>query len=103
MFGYAPDGVTVQVHGDGPFNQAWVHPAFSLEWMPPVSGFGTAPPSMFAFRKGDTVSTPRGSGEVLQGYRTGNNIQYEIYSAERGLFMADEKDMKRAPAEGQQR
>lgn len=98
MFGYAPDGATVQVHGNGPFNQAWLGRTVSLEptFFPGSEG---ASPSSFAFRKGETVSTPRGPGEVLQGYASGSLVQYEIHSADKGIFMVDEGDMKRLPAE----
>lgn len=98
MFGYAPDGATVQVHGDGPFNQAWLGRAVSLE--PEIFlGSEGALPSSFTFRKGETVSTPRGPGEVLQGYAIGNLVQYVIHSADKGIFMVDERDMKRLPTE----
>lgn len=87
MFGYAPDGAIVQVHGIGPFHIHWKYGAHTLS----DRGGG----KFFRFRIGEDVRCARGAGRILEGYASGPIVQYEIRGAEGRLFMADEKDMKR--------
>lgn len=83
MFGYAPDGATVQIHGVGPFHIRWRDGSTTLD--------GNA--GAFRFRRGEGVQTPRGEGRIRQGYRSGAIIQYEI-DGRPGLWMVDERDVR---------
>jgi quercetin dioxygenase-like cupin family protein len=56
MFGYSEIGAVVQVHGVGPFHIHWVHGSSTLD--------DADAASTFAFKRGDRVRTPRGSGTV---------------------------------------
>jgi len=87
MFGYSPDGAIVQVHGIGPFHIHWKDGAHTLS--DPGGG------KFFRFRIGEDVRSARGAGRILEGYASGAIVQYEIRSVDGGLFMADEKDMRR--------
>lgn len=87
MFGYAPDGAVVQVHGVGPFHIRWREAASTLD----DPGAGTR----FALRKGERVRGARGGGTIRQGYASGAIVQYEIQGDSGSLFMADEKDLRR--------
>jgi hypothetical protein len=84
MFAYAPDGAVVQVHGVGPFHINWKHGIATLDDQP----------ARFRFRRGERVSTSRGSGMIRQGYVSGPLVQYEIEGGPTGLFMAQERDLR---------
>jgi hypothetical protein len=85
MFAYSPDLVVVQVHGVGPFHIHWREAAQVL------SEPGSEP--AFRYRIGQRVNTPRGTGQIRQGYRSGAIIQYEILG-DSALFMASEADVR---------
>lgn len=87
MFGYCPDGAVVQVHGVGPFLIHWKHAAKSL------NDAGAA--ATFAFRKGERVRTPRGTGTIREGYASGEIVQYEIEKEDGSRFMASQVDVRR--------
>jgi quercetin dioxygenase-like cupin family protein len=82
MFGYAPEGAIVQVHGVGPFHIEWLHGAVAMD----------EAPERFQFARGDAVRGPRGLGRIRQGYASGALVQYEIES-ESGLHMAHEREL----------
>ena len=88
MFAYAPEGAVVQVHGVGPFHIDWKHAVATLE----------EKPDLFRFRRSEHVASPRGEGTIRQGYASGPLVQYEIDGGPRGLFMAQEGDLRRAPS-----
>ena len=85
MFGYSPDGAVVQVHGVGPFHIRWRDGLRTLD----------DSAAAFRYRKGDRVRAPRGTGVVRQGYASGAVIQYEVQPDTGGLFMANERDLRR--------
>lgn len=76
----------VQVHGIGPFRIHWRDGAKLLDEP------GAA--SVFRFRKGTEVSSPRGSGRIVQGYASGALVQYEIEGAGSERFMAREHELR---------
>jgi quercetin dioxygenase-like cupin family protein len=85
MFGYAPDGAVAQVHGIGPFHINWKHAVSTLD----------EKPDLFRFRRGDRVAAPRGEGTIRQGYASGPLVQYEVEGGPAGLFMAQERDLRK--------
>lgn len=87
MYGYAPEGAVVQVHGVGPFHIHWRDGSKSLD--------DADAASVFRFRKGDRVEAPRGKGTIRHGYASGAIIQYEIEAEGSGLFMASENEIRR--------
>jgi quercetin dioxygenase-like cupin family protein len=87
MFGYSPEGAVVQVHGVGPFHIRWQEGSATLD--------DPEGQERFRFRKGESVHAPRGRGRIRQGYASGAIVQYEVETEEGGLFMADEKDLRR--------
>ncbi|GIV57088.1 MAG: hypothetical protein KatS3mg042_0001 [Rhodothermaceae bacterium] len=87
MFGYAPEGAIVQVHGVGPFHIHW------RDGLKLLDDAGESGP--FRFRKGEHVRTPRGRGTIRQGYASGTLVQYEIEGEGGNLFMADEVEVAR--------
>jgi quercetin dioxygenase-like cupin family protein len=87
MFGYAPHGAIVQVHGIGPFHIFWKHGSHSLA--------DADAAKIFRFHKGDTIRAPLGTGRILDGYASGPYIEYEVQAADGKLFMAEEKDIQR--------
>ena len=87
MFGYSPDGAVVQVHGVGPFHIHWVHGSKTLD--DPDAA------SVFTFRKGERVNSPRGKGAIRHGYASGEIIQYEIVGDDGSVFMANQNEMRR--------
>ena len=93
MFGYAPEAVTVQVHGIGPYTQKFCHPLVALD---PIADDKTiaVSPSSFRFHKDDLVETPHGPAHIRQGYATGNVIEYEVVGADGNVFMAQEHDLR---------
>lgn len=86
MFGYAPSGAVVQVHGVGPFHINWRHRTGSMK----DTGFE----DVFQYRRGNRVISPRGEGVIRQGYASGPIIQYEIEIGSSGRFMVQEKDLR---------
>ncbi|HVT43373.1 MAG TPA: hypothetical protein VMT00_03190, partial [Thermoanaerobaculia bacterium] len=51
--------------------------------------------SVFTFRRGERVDTPRGKGTIRHGYASGDIVQYEIAGDDGSVFMADQNDMRR--------
>ena len=94
MFGYAPQSVTVQVHGIGPFTQKFTRPLVTLAPMPGERSVRTSPAS-FRFRTGEHVRSARGAGRVRQGYSTNGIVEYEVVAASGVVFMAQENELKR--------
>lgn len=90
MFAYAPELTVVQVHGIGPFHIHWRDGSQVLD----QPGGEAA----FRFRKGDSVSTPHGSGTIQQGYRSGSIIQYDIVLDAGGRYMVSEHAVRRRTA-----
>ena len=86
MFGASPDGAIVQVHGIGPFHIHWRDGYKDLD-DPKAS-------EVFRFRKGDTVTTPRGPGTIVQGYASGTHVQYEIRRSDGSRFLALQSDTR---------
>jgi quercetin dioxygenase-like cupin family protein len=86
MFAYSPDFSVVQVHGVGPFHIDW------RESVHVLSEPGTD--RMFRYRIGQRVDTPRGPGEIRQGYRSGAIIQYEVVGDSLPLFMVNEGEVR---------
>jgi len=87
MFGYCPDGAIVQVHGIGPFEIHWRHGLKTLD--------DADAHSVFTFRKGDKLASPRGSCTVRQGYASGDIIQYEVALQNGSIAMVDQADVRR--------
>ena len=93
MCGYTPEAAVVQVHGLGPFHIHW---RAGKEWRDGLKTLDSPDAgTLFRFRKGDRVSTPRGRGRIRQGYDSGEVIGYEIDGDDGTLFMAEEGEMKR--------
>jgi len=87
MFGYCPDGAIVQVHGIGPFQIHWRHGLETLD--------DAGARSVFSFRKGDRLASPRGSCTVRQGYASGDIVQYEVALRNGSIVMVDQADVRR--------
>jgi hypothetical protein len=87
MFGYCPDGAIVQVQGVGPFLIHWKHGVQTLD--------DSVARSVFTFRRGERVLSPRGAGIIRQGYASGDIIQYEIAGDSGAAFMADQSALRR--------
>ena len=86
MFGYAPDGAIVQVHGIGPFE---------IHWHDAVTTLDDADASRtFRHKRGDKAVSPRGSGTIVEGYASGTLIQYEIEDSQGNRFMAHEHELR---------
>lgn len=93
MFGYTPDAAIVQVHGVGPFHIHW---RAGDGWRDSLTTLDDANASeVFAFRRGERVRTPRGTGTIRQGYDSGEVIGYEIDGEDGTLFMALEEEIAR--------
>jgi|SRR5689334_1601272 len=86
MFGYAPEGAIVQVHGIGPFKIHWHDGVKTLD--------DSDASSTFRYRRGDRVTSPRGAGLIVEGYASGRLIQYEIEEAAGNRFMAYEHELR---------
>jgi quercetin dioxygenase-like cupin family protein len=86
MFGFSPDGAIVQVHGVGPFQIHWRGGLKTLD--------DADAKSSFRFSRTQRVVSPRGSGQVMEGYASGTIIQYEIKGANGDRFMANEGDLR---------
>ena len=82
MFGFSPDGAVVQVHGVGPFQIHWKGGLHTLD--------DADARTTFRFAKGTRVSSERGAARVVQGYASGEIVQYELAGADGARFMADE-------------
>ena len=93
MFGYAPDAVTVQVHGIGPFEQHFLGQVYTLTAAADVSGGSTRDPSRFRFHAGQAVHSPRGEGRIQEGYAVGTIIEYEVLRADGHLIAAQEREL----------
>jgi len=94
MFGFTPEGAIVQVHGVGPFRIHW---RAGSEWHDKYKSLDDADAaSIFRFKRGDRVSSPRGSGRIRQGYDSGEVRAYEIDGDDGVLFMAEEKALRPA-------
>ena len=94
MFGWTPEAAIVQVHGVGPFHIHWRDGATWREKLKTLDDPDAA--SIFKFRKGQSVVSPRGTGRIRQGYDSGEMIGYEIDGADGSLFAAEEKDLSPA-------
>jgi quercetin dioxygenase-like cupin family protein len=93
MFGYIPDAAIVQVHGVGPFHIHW---RAGTQWRDKDQTLDDPESeSVFKFRKGERVATKRGTGRIRQGYFSGEILQYEIEGEDRGLYMANEEELRR--------
>lgn len=88
MFGYTPEPAIVQVHGVGPFHIDWRSPAGWRSDLKTLDSPDAA--TVFAFKRGERVTTPRGSGRIRQGYDSGEVVGYEIDGDDGTLFMAEE-------------
>lgn len=86
MFGFSPNGAIVQVHGIGPFRIHWHGGLHTLE--------DADAKSVFRFSKGARVVSQARRGEIVQGYASGNIIQYEIEGTNGERFMASEHELK---------
>ncbi len=82
MFGFSPDGAVVQVHGVGPFHIHWKGGLHTLD--------DADAKTFFRLAKGAQVSSERGAARIVQGYASGEIIQYELEGADGARFMADE-------------
>ena len=51
--------------------------------------------AVFKFKKGEHVTAQRGSGRIRQAYDSGEFIGYEIERADKTLFMAEERELRR--------
>jgi quercetin dioxygenase-like cupin family protein len=94
MFGWTPEAAIVQVHGVGPFHIHWRNGAGWRDKLKTLDDPDAA--SVFKFRKGQTVVSPRGTGRIRQGYDSGEMIGYEIDGADGNRFAAEEKDLRPA-------
>lgn len=86
MFGFCPDGAIVQIHGIGPFHIHWSGGLHTLR--------DADSKQFFQFPRGAAVVTPRGNGEIAEGYASGNVVQYEIKPSNGEHFMVNESDLK---------
>lgn len=95
MFGYTPNAAIVQVHGVGPFHIHW---RAGKEWRDALKTLDSPDAaSVFKFRRGERVKSPRGSGVIRQGYDSGEVVGYEIDGHDGSLFMALEHEIVREP------
>jgi hypothetical protein len=86
MFAYSPDGAVVQVHGVGPFAIDWRGGLHTLD--------DADAAAVFKFTKGLDVESDRGPGRILQGYASGQIIQYEVLCANGQRVMANEDALR---------
>jgi quercetin dioxygenase-like cupin family protein len=94
MFGWTPEAAIVQVHGVGPFHIHWRAGASWRDTLKMLDDPDAA--SVFKFRKGQAVVSPRGSGRIRQGYDSGEMIGYDIIGADGRLFAAEERELSPA-------
>ncbi|HEY6930763.1 MAG TPA: cupin domain-containing protein [Thermoanaerobaculia bacterium] len=93
MWGFTPEAAIVQVHGVGPFHIHW---RAGSEWRDQLKTLDDRDAaSVFRYRRGDRVSSPRGTGRVRQGYDSGEMRGYEIDGDNGVLFMALEDEVSR--------
>jgi hypothetical protein len=91
MFGWTPEPAIVQVHGVGPFHIHW---RAGKTWREKVGTLDDANAgSVFKFRKGQAVESPRGRGRIRQGYDSGEMIGYDIDGDDGTLFAAEEREL----------
>jgi quercetin dioxygenase-like cupin family protein len=86
MFAYSPELAVVQVHGIGPFHIQWRNAGHVLD----EPGADAA----FRYRRNQAVVTPRGTGRIRQGYRSGQIIQYEVLTDAGVHFMVSESELR---------
>lgn len=89
MFAHSPEPAVVQVHGTGPFDIHWKHGMVTLD--DPDSE------TVFRFRRGETVRTPRGEGRIHWGGASGLLVQYEIDGADGSRYTVQEHEIGRVP------
>lgn len=95
MCGFTPEAAIVQVHGVGPFHIHW---RAGNQWRDRLTTLDSPEAaSVFKFRKGQRVVTPRGKGRVRQGYDSGEMVGYEIDGDDGSLFMALESETAAEP------
>ena len=92
MFGYTPDAAIVQVHGVGPFHIHWRAGAHWRDALKTLDSPDAS--SVFKFKRGDRVVTPRGRGRIRQGYDSGEVVGYEIEGEHGKLFIAEENEVR---------
>ena len=88
MFGFCPEGAIVQIHGIGPFEINWRGSLHTLE--------DADAGSVFKFKAGARVISPRGPGTIVHGYASDPIIQYELEAPNGAHFMADEAALHEA-------
>ena len=99
MFGYTPEAAIVQVHGIGPFHIDW---RSTKGWRKELKNLDSPDAAaVFKFKRGDRVTTPRGSGRIRQGYDSGEVVGYEIDGDDGVLFMAEECEIEVAGSQAQ--
>lgn len=86
MFGYSPTGAIVQVHGVGPFRIHWHGGLHTLD--------DPDAKSVFRFTRGARVLFKSRGGKVIEGYASGNILQYEVETSDGARFMASEHELK---------
>jgi quercetin dioxygenase-like cupin family protein len=96
MFGYSPDGTTVQIHGTGPWNQDFVSGLYTLTDQSHADGSLGVVPAKFRFPAGCHVRTVRGDGQILDGFATGEVVQYVVMGGNHQVFVAEERDVQKA-------
>ncbi len=86
MFAHSPEPAIVQVHGIGPFHIHWKDGMSTLD--------DPDAETVFRFRMGERVSTPRGEGRIRWGGASGALIQYEIERADGSIFGVQEHEVR---------
>jgi quercetin dioxygenase-like cupin family protein len=86
MFAFSPDGAIVQVHGIGPFAIDWRGGLHTLD--------DVDAKAVFKLNKGLDVASDRCAGRILQGYASGEIIQYEVLCADGLRVMANEDALR---------
>ena len=95
MFGFTPEAAVVQVHGIGPFHIHW---RAGKEWRTGLTTLDDPKAaSVFKFKRGERVKSPRGTGRIRQGYDSGEVVGYEIDGDDGTLFMGMEAELTRVP------
>lgn len=96
MMGWTPEAAVVQVHGVGPFHIHWRAGEQWREKDATLDDPGAG--KIFTFRKGDVVIGERGRGRILQGYFSGEVLQYVVERADGSLYMATPEEIRRVAA-----
>jgi hypothetical protein len=86
MFAYSPNGAVVQVHGIGPFAIDWRGGLHTLD--------DADAKAVFKLSKGLDVVADRCAGRILQGYSSGEILQYEVLCADGQRIMANEDALR---------